>query len=217
MIRERDINLELKITFCSPFMVGSGFGMAGLVDLSTVKGRDGIVYLPGSSIKGRLRSEFKKNVEVLDTGSVCNSLIGGKTEICKAEEIKDACVICRIFGSELFEGSLIFEDAVMDEKTSDILSKIETDRALPLFQSSIRTGIKINRQLKTVDEGALFTIEAANASIILTSRIHGSCQLGDDEYAYLKGTIETITHLGGNKARGMGRCTIAVKPGEISP
>ena len=215
MIKERDINLELKITFHSPFMVGSGFGLAGLIDSSTVKDGDGIVYLPGSSIKGRLRSEFKKNMEALGDGPICNSLISSKTEICKMDKIEDACVICRIFGSELFEGSLIFEDAVIDAETRNILSKLEKDKALPVFQSSIRTGIRINRYLKTADEGALFTFEAANPAIVLTSRIHGSCYLSDNEYSYLKGTIGTITHLGGDKARGMGKCSVAVR--EISP
>lgn len=208
MIRKRNINLELKITFASPFMVGSGFGRAGFLDVSTMKDSSNIVYLPGTSIKGRLRSEFKKNMEVLVEGSLCNSFISGRTEICKTARIEDACVICRLFGSEFFEGSLIFEDAVVDVKTRNILSKIEKDRTLPVFQSSIRTGTRINRYSKTVDEGALFTLETVNKAIVLHSRIYGSCHLNDDEYAYFKATIEIITHLGGNKARGMGKSSV---------
>lgn len=205
----KNINLKLTITFHSPFIVGSGFGTV-LVDSSTVKDSDNIAYLPASSIKGKIRSEFKKNIEALNAGSVCNSIINNNTDLCKQQDIKEACVICRIFGSELHEGSLVFEDAVIDLETRKFLSEIEKDRAIPAFQSSIRTGIRINRLLKTTDEGALFTQEGANPAIILTARIYGTCYITDDEYNYLKGTIKAITHLGGNKARGMGRCDIEV-------
>ncbi|MBE0427713.1 MAG: hypothetical protein IBX72_13855 [Nitrospirae bacterium] len=215
MINKRDINLELSIRFTTPFIVGSGFGKGGLVDSTTVKGNNNIVYLPGSSIKGRIKSEFKKNMEMLYPGSICNSLISRRTEICKQQDIKNACAICRIFGSEFCEGSLIFEDAVIEERIRDILHKIEGNKVIPLFQSSIRTGIRLNRFLKTAEEGALFTLEGVNPAIVLTSRIYGSCYISDDECSYLKEVIKTITHLGGNKARGMGRCSVDVR--EVTP
>lgn len=206
----KNINLKLTITFSSPFMVGSGFGIAGLVDSSTVKDSDGIVYLPASSIKGKIKSEFKKNIESLFTGSVCNSIMSGRTNVCQDKDIKNACVVCRIFGSEFYEGSLIFEDAVMDADTREILYKIENNKIIPVFQSSIRSGTKINRFLKTTEEGALFSLEGVNPAIVLTSNINGSCYMSEDEYNYFKGTIKTITHLGGNKARGNGRCNIDI-------
>jgi CRISPR/Cas system CSM-associated protein Csm3 (group 7 of RAMP superfamily) len=191
-------------------MVGSGFGIAGLVDSSTVKDSNGIIYLPASSIKGKIKSEFKKNIESLFAGFVCNSIISGRKSVCQNKDIQNACIICRIFGSEFYEGSLIFEDAVMDVETQDILGKIEKNKILPVFQSSIRSGTKINRLLKTTEEGALFSMEGVNPAIVLASNINGSCYMSEDEYNYFKGTIQTITHLGGNKARGMGRCIIEI-------
>ena len=209
-MRERSIQLELNITFKTPFIVGSGFGIAGLVDSTTVKGNDNIIYLPASSLKGKIRSEFKKNMEALNI-PVCNSIIHSKTEICKFSDIKDACVVCRIFGSEYYQSSLVFEDGVIDVKTKEILSEIVKDKVIPACQSSVRPGIKINRQLKTAEEGALFTLEEVNPAITLTTPIYGSCYITDDEYSYFKGTIETITHIGGNKAGGMGRCSITLR------
>lgn len=207
----KTINLKLKINFTSSFTVGSGFGIAGLVDSSTVKDSYGNIYLPASSIKGKIKSEFKKNIELLYPGSVCNSIAGGRKEVCLDRDITKACVICRIFGSEFYEGSLIFEDAVMDSSIQLILSEIEKNKIMPVFQSSIRSGIKINKLLKTTEEGALFSLEGGNPAIILTSNINGSCFMTEDEYNYFKGTIQTITHIGGNKSRGMGRCKIELE------
>lgn len=208
---KKNINLKLTITFSSPFMVGSGFGIAGLVDSSTVKDSKGIIYLPASSIKGKIKSEFKKNIESIVVSSVCNSIVSGNKEVCKDKDIKNACIVCRIFGSEFYEGSLIFTDGVMDAEKRKKLSKIEGDNILPVFQSSIRSGTKINRLLKTTEEGALFSMEGVNPAIELTSTIKGSCYMSEDQYNYFIGTIKTITHLGGNKAGGMGRCDIIVE------
>lgn len=207
-MKKRNINLTLAITFDSPFIVGSGFGTAGLIDLKSVKDKDDIVYFPATSLKGKIKAEFKKIMLAIDSSNICNTTINKK--ICKFDNIKAACVICRCFGSEFYEGSLIFEDAVMDYETHDILSKIETDKIMPQSQSGIRTGIRINRILKTAEDKGLFNFETVNPSIIFTSRIYGDVWLTDEEYIFFKKTIESITHLGGNKARGLGKCSIEV-------
>lgn len=143
----KEIDIKLTITFCSPFIVGSGFGVAGLVDSSTVKCCENIVYIPASSIKGKIKSEFKKNIEAINAGSVCNSIVSHRKDICQHQDIGKACVICRIFGSEFYEGSLFFEDALMDINSKKILSKIERNKIISECQSSTRTGIKINTVL----------------------------------------------------------------------
>ena len=204
------IKLKLTIKFHSPFTIGSGFDIAGFVDSSTIKDGNNLIYIPASSIKGKIRSEFKKIIEGSNAGSVCNSIISNKTEICK-HDINNSCVICRIFGSEMYEGSLIFEDAVMDTESREVLCRTENKRVIPVFQSSSRTGIRINRLLRTAEKGALFNIEGANPAITFTSNIYGSCHMMDEEYDYFKWTIENITHMGGNKARGMGRCKIKIE------
>ena len=61
----------------------------------------------------------------------------------------------------------------------------------------------------------MFTFEEVNPAIIFTSHIYGSCYMTDEEYDYLKGTIKTITHLGGNKSRGMGKCKIYIRELEL--
>jgi len=206
----RFINLKLSVTFRAPFIVGSGFGSAGLIDSTTVKNNDNIVYIPATSLKGKIKSEFKKSLETLGI-PVCNSIITRRTEICKNSDIKDACAICRIFGSEFYEGSITFEDAMMEPEVREVIKKIEENKVIPSFQSNIRTGIKINRYLKTAEEGALFTSEGVIPAITFKSMVYGSCYITNDEYSYLLGTIGMITHIGGNKAGGMGRCTIEIE------
>lgn len=210
----RHIDLTLTIVFESPFIVGSGFGIAGLVDLKSLKDKDGVAYIPATSLKGKIKTEFKKIMLLLNGANICNISINNK--ICKFDTIKDACVICRSFGSEFYEGSLIFEDTTMDSKTHRILSKIENNKIIPQSQSTIRTGIEIDRMLKTAKENALFSFETVNPSITLTSRIHGDAWFTDEEYLFFRKTIESITHLGGNKARGLGRCSIIVEDQEVS-
>ncbi len=210
-MKERKIGLSLSIDFQTPFIIGSGFGLSGVLDLKTIKDSKGIVYITGSTIKGKIKAEFKKIMLSVNGSKICNSLINNNTEICKFSEIKDACVICQVFGSEFYESSLIFEDAVMDAQAHSFLSKIEQNKILPQSQSAIRSGVKLNRILRVAEPEALFTFETAYPLTTFISKIHGSAILTDEEYEILKSAIKGITHLGRNKAGGLGRCKINVE------
>lgn len=210
-MNKRYIDLTLTIEFCSPFNIGSGFGAAGLVDSKSVKDNNDIAYIPATSLKGKIKSEFKKNMLTINSSNICNNFVNKNTEICKFEKINDACVICRFFGSEFYEGSLIFGDAKIDENISEFFTKIQTDRIVDNSQSEVRMGIKLNRVLKTAEETALFNFETINPSNIFKSRIYGHVYLTGEEYIFFIKTIESITHLGGNKARGLGKCSIKIK------
>ena len=49
------IRIEYTLVFTSAFHIGSGYGMAGVVDATVVRHRNGDLYVPGSTIKGRTR------------------------------------------------------------------------------------------------------------------------------------------------------------------
>ncbi len=208
---ERKVGLSLSIDFQTPFIIGSGFGLSGVLDLKTIKDSKGIVYIPGATIKGKVKAEFKKIMLSVNGSIICSSMVNNNTEICKFGEIKDACVICRVFGSEFYESSLIFEDALIDATTHAFLSKIEQNKILPQSQSAIRSGVKLNRILRVAEPEALFTFETAHPLTTFISKIHGSAILTGEEYGILESTIKSITHLGGNKAGGLGRCKINVE------
>lgn len=206
-MKKRDVKLTLKIEFKSAFIIGSGFGFAGILDLMSIKDSNGIAYIPGSSLKGKIRSEFKKIMLTLDSSNICDNTVH-KIPICQDKDIKDSCVVCRCFGSEFHEGSLIFEDAAPDME--NYRNIFDFKKIISKAQSEARTGIRVNRILRTVEDKALFTYETINPSFVFTSAIHGSAWLTDDEYIVLVKTIENMTHLGKNKARGPGRCSITV-------
>lgn len=296
-----NIELNLIITFKAPFIVGSGFGIAGLVDSKSIRYEDGVPYIPATSIKGKIRAEYKKNMLAINGGKICNSIVNNNFSICKDDYVEKAylfswneipgndsdklldflksnygvdwiktpkiektdnsktititvekniislnlnnentelnliidndknykfivttvngklniyekaCVICRCFGSEFYDGSLIFEDGVLDSKIHNILSSIIKEKGITETQSIVRTGIKFNRILKTAEDQALFTYETINSSFIFTSKIYGDIELSDIDYGLLKNTIRRIDYLGGNKSKGLGRCCIEVK------
>jgi CRISPR/Cas system CSM-associated protein Csm3 (group 7 of RAMP superfamily) len=202
---EKTIDITLAIKFKSPFIIGSGFGAAGIIDLCTVKDANGVVNLPATSIKGKIRAEFRKIMHSM--GKYVCDLPGQK--ICKGD-IKTSCVICRIYGSEFHESAVIFEDGIMDYNYYKVFNKIEKNSVLPRAQAAMRNGIKVDRRFNTAAEEALFVLEASNPCPVFTSRIYGKANLTDDEYTVFKQAICSITHLGGNKSRGLGRCEISL-------
>lgn len=204
---KKSIDLKLQITFTSPFIVGSGFGSAGVVDRRSIKDVGGIAYIPATSIKGKVKAELQKVMASLKY-ALCGPALG--SGICKEDDLKNACLICRLFGSEFYEGSLIFADAKMDENIYSLLKRIEESKVIPVIQSSIRAGIKIDRRWRSAEAEALFTHEAVHPLSRYTSRIFGSAWLSDEEYGLFKSAIECITHLGGRKAGGLGRCKAEV-------
>lgn len=44
----------LNVQLTGPMHIGTGFAR-GLIDRTVVRGRDGLVYIPGSTLKGKLR------------------------------------------------------------------------------------------------------------------------------------------------------------------
>ena len=52
--------LKLEIQFQSSFTIGSGIGFASFVDSCTIRDHNQVAYIPGSTIKGKLRSLCKK-------------------------------------------------------------------------------------------------------------------------------------------------------------
>lgn len=118
------------ITAIDPIHIGSS-GNEGLdptqIDSSVLKGADGKPIIPGSSLKGVIRSAFsaalrsigKDACDVLDNDKCCTTdkalkiIIQDKsmTEKEKAQKIYDnSCVACRLFGGHGIASHLSFKD-----------------------------------------------------------------------------------------------------------
>jgi len=100
----KTIQVDYEVKILSPFHVGTGYGLASLVDSRTVRDREGLAYIPGSTVKGLVREGFRKVA----------SLFGTDIVLCGAE--CGECLECVVFGTARKPGILAFGDARLPEK-----------------------------------------------------------------------------------------------------
>lgn len=195
---------------------GSSTGMEiGGVDSVIV--RDSITqrpYIPGSSLKGSLRSLMERA-----EGKQFNKKVGNsRIHMCKnLEEFKN-CSICRVFGitADSLESNeelpsltrLIVRDAMMTDETADRLEKADTD----LLFTDVKTEVVIDRltsqatprQIERVPAGSEF-----NFCMIFNVLV-------DADSEFLKHVFQAMTlleddSLGGQGSRGYGRIKFKIE------
>ncbi|MBU0567809.1 hypothetical protein KJ693_01280 [bacterium] len=208
---------EYKITILlkSNLHIGSGFGFARIIDHTSIEDAEGLAYIPGSTIKGKLKSVCKKIALTLKDegflnkeGKICRSIepAKGQEGLCKHDEDKTRCVICRLFGSPFAEGKLIFANATLNEDKAEeirVLSRINRFRIDT--QNEVRTNVKLSRYRRISDARHLFMLENVSKDLQFTGCIYAKEPLSPEEKELLKYGLKTISHLGGHKARGLGR------------
>ena len=198
---EKRIIISGVLEAVTPLHIGSGKPEVelGEVDLPVLTDPEGRPYIPGSSLKGRVRTEAEriarqKGMDVCKPPNVenmCGSL---------KKNPNDFCICCRIFGTagDLSVASKVkFRDAYP-------LSKVET------FLE--RTGIAIDRDKGTVAKGALYTIQAVPAGVQFGLEI--VCEnMSEDELRLLKAALKSVedSALGGSSTRGFGKVKIKIE------
>jgi CRISPR-associated protein Csm3 len=197
---EKRIIISGVLEAVTPLHIGSGKPDVelGEVDLPVLTDPEGRPYIPGSSLKGRVRTEAEriarqKGMDVCkppDVKNMCGSL---------KRDPDDFCVCCKIFGTagDLSVASKVkFRDAYP-------LSKVET-----LLE---RKGIAIDRDKGTVARGALYTIQAIPAGVQFDLEI--VCEnMSEDELKLLKAALKSVedSALGGSSTRGFGKVKIKI-------
>lgn len=176
------IKYNVKIDMLSPFNISSGEDQDGYIDRSTVTYR-GCPYIPGSTIKGKIRSNFYKISDIDHVESNCR------------------CPMCLIFGGEGYSPSKIYiDDFRLDEDSNGELSHSR--------DFSIKYGNAINRYTKTAKDNALFVQEVANKA-----KFVGQVSIYfDSETIKYKDNLELamnmIDSIGGGRSRGYGRAKV---------
>ncbi|MBK8809435.1 MAG: hypothetical protein IPN69_01705 [Acidobacteria bacterium] len=198
--------IEGKLTTTSPFHSGSGETVEreGLVNEKTKKpvevtalcvDVDGKPYIPGATIKGKLRAF--------------------------AEDASDSDFVDRIFGSpdpkeeDSVGGKADFFDASM-VRPSDGATWPDPAHKPPYWHEKRRTGVaastQIARRTKTVSENKLFHTEFVPAGAGFSLRIGGQDTNGEsgfDEIEVMLGLLEGFNHgrltLGAETGNGWGR------------
>lgn len=171
-----------------------------LVDRSVEVDEQGKPIIPASSFRGRVRAQVERLAVTLGE-EICRA--PRPEQICPHYGLADYCRICRIFGSVWRLSSVMFTDLTLVTQ----LREEALERAFLL-----RTGVSINRRLGTAEAQRLFVTEMTAHQIeaeklCFEGQIEGWLERPD--LGLLIGGINTLTHIGGGKARGAGRVKIA--------
>lgn len=205
------LELEYRVGLLTPLHIGSGQGIAGIVDATLVRDAADLPQIPGSSIKGKLRD-------------ACSSLARWqrlKPKACSSERpcpSTDPCPICAMYGSTQRAGALWFGNAHLIAELKDYIATHDQDRRKrPFYESQVRSNVQISRWRGIAQQQLLFTTEIASPELVFTGKItgwidthgrtltlNGAQQPAD--LGLLVAGLGLITHLGGRKSRGLGCC-----------
>jgi CRISPR-associated RAMP protein (TIGR02581 family) len=204
--------IELVIRPEGPVLVKSGIETVGGPDMAFVRTwRHGEpqVYLPGSSLKGMLRSHAERIARTFDETKACDPFSkSGPTMFCghrfearkkrfeenpnNAEVYAGSCPICRLFGSTWYGGRLATADAYAEG---------------PLPRTEQRDGVGIDRFTGGASRGAKFELEVITSGDFVTSlhlRNFELWQLGLVGFL-LQDLKDGLIRLGMGKSRGLGK------------
>jgi CRISPR-associated protein Csm3 len=182
--------------------VGASGGDVGAADLPVQKTAQGYPFIPGSSLKGVVRSTIEGLLRPSRSDQLwaCDPL--DRDKACGSSErsgpLKDHCAACRLFGSYLVASHVRFSDARMvDEGGSP---PIET-----------RDGVSIDRDLRVAAAARKYDLEVVAPGTAFGLEIFvlnpepwlaGLLVIGLDQLA------EGFTAVGGFTSRGLGRVSI---------
>lgn len=213
------VDVSIQIVPVDPVLVKSGYATmdgADMVPVSTYRGGERVYYLPGTSLKGVLRSHFERIARTLRRGSVClpyyrrngNVQVPVETERssygCGFRSRKDgdkttsaayadSCAACRLFGSLKFGGRLSIGDAYPLQDHEPILE--------------MRNGVGIDRFTGGTVRGVLFDLQA-----LVGGRFAANLRITNFELWQLAGLKllladleDELISVGSGRSRGLGR------------
>lgn len=152
--------------------------------------------IPGSSLRGVTRMTLERLARTAGI-AVCDSpqpdrmcpRFSQASRNAAAQDGQPFCLACRIFGSPWRESTVYFSNLM------GYGAAVTT-----------RTSVAISRGLATAESGRLYTTEvaltAAQAGVPLRGRIEG--YLPEPDLAWLVAALRALTHLGADRARGLG-------------
>lgn len=208
-----ECTIELRLKPEGALLIKSGMPQMSEVDMAWVKvyrnGRSE-VYLPGSSLKGTIRSHaeriartikpnaacdpFSRSGELAACGNALEDMKRSKREIdlTTPEVYKNSCLACRLFGNTWILGRFATEDAYVEGE---------------LPQTQQRDGVGIDRFTGGASRGAKFELEVITGGIFKTT-LHLQnfelWQLGLIGFV-LQDMKDGLVRMGSGKSRGLGK------------
>lgn len=202
------------MTFRSPVGVFTGLGIAGLVDRTMVREADGLPYIPGSSVKGRLRFFADR---LLRSGTLPNGyrIHAPNEPLCK--DVDHACTLCRLFGNPAIPGLLRVGQASPIQPWDALFRGLLLADPNPVLHldAEIRPGIALSRSRRIALPDHLFFDEIVPA-ITFSGRLCLDTRVTPEERRLLIGVGTLVDALGARKAVGRGRLEGGIRIEEVS-
>ena len=205
LVNECQIDFHIKLD--GPMLIKSGIETGSGPDMAFVRVfRNGAeeVYLPGSSLKGMLRSHAERITRTLapdNPSAACDPFSKtkcGSNGKDNPEVYEKSCLICKLFGSTGFASRLATEDAYSDGRA-------------PTPQQ--RDGVGIDRFTGGAARGAKFDLEVINEGVFATAlhiRNFELWQLGLIGFV-LQDLKDGFIRIGFGKSRGLGKISGEIK------
>lgn len=214
-----EIIITGKLQLITPLHIGAGSQGIYDVDNGVVKTLDGAPYIPGSSLKGILRTFLERlgQSSVLDHTGYAKPCQFGEKSMCLSEyrnksardqlleELNNdeekfqqflaehSCPICHLFGNQLRGAKVRVADAHVDETWND--------------HYDIRQGVGIDRDTGKAADKVLYDFEVVPAGTRFVFQVRGE-NLSSVEERWLVVALEALRQgrliLGGKSARGLG-------------
>lgn len=189
------------LEFRAPLSIFTGLGIAGLVDRTVVRRGAGLPYVPGSTVKGRLRFFAERMLRShAPDGLWCHGL--GEPH-CK--DVQSACTVCRLFGNPAIPGLLRVGEATPLARWAGLFRDLTIANPNPVLRSDveIRPGIALSRVRRTALPDHLFFDEAVPA-VSFSGRLLLNPLAKETEVRFLVGVGRVVDALGARKSAGRG-------------
>lgn len=189
--------LDLELEAVTGVRVGAGRATAAAeTDAPLLRDAIGRPLIPGSSLKGSLRSAAERLLRPLGSDLACDVVsdrclqsVSGREPT--EEELASLCSLCRLFGNPYLAGRLTLEDLVAGDP-----------------RTAIRDGVAIDRRELKQAGPLKFDYEVAPPG----SRFRGRLRIDDPEthevglmLTLLDLVDQGLVTLGGGASRGLGR------------
>ena len=197
---------KIVIKFLSEWQVSSGIGDGYLADNKISRDSNGFPYIPGRAVKGALRegATLLSGCEGRDDLKNVNEIIFGTAS--QDDKVNQAGII-RVGGAHL------------DEDLASFLNSLDDDSKLGVLKDMIsyRSETRLKEDKQVVD-GSLRRLECGIPELELEAdiEIENSSALSEEWLdSYLSAVCAAVKSIGGDRARGLGKCRITVKGKEL--
>lgn len=215
------------LELASPLRLSSGRASTE-TDAPLMRTRDGIPYIPGSSLRGALRSEVERIVGAVgeleglrscvlfdtdaDDEAACLTAAGQKEHDRLRDRLKEGkeaevlaelqhrlCDVCRLFGSPLFASRLVIEDAY------------PAGGDLPAAKTMVRDGVGIHRDTGTAANNVKFDFEVLEPGPYFALRMQVENMTDGDRklMRLVLGLLRQGLFVGGKRAAGLGKIRLS--------